>query len=133
MGLLYTHFLQHNILKVEIARIALLTRAHSLFLLLLLLLEAGGDDQQVLELERLLVVAVLFVTPSKRAHLQRPVNVLLQRIVQRRDHLWREVAHALVQQKTRLFRKVCIKAGLELFGTTLFQNGQYLLDRGIVL
>lgn len=132
-GLLYTHFLQHNILKVEIARTALLTPAHSLLFLLLLLLEAGGDDQQVLELERLLVVAVLFVIASEGEHLQRPVNVLLQRVVQRRDHLWREVAHALVQQKTRLLRKVRVKAGLELFGTPLSQNGQNLLDRGIVL
>lgn len=80
-----------------------LLRARALVLSLRLLLKARGNHQQVVELERLLVIAVLLVTRFVGWHLQRPVDVLLQRIVQRRDHFGREVAHALVEQQTRLF------------------------------
>ena len=113
--------------------IACLTRAHPLFLLLFLLLEAGGDYQQVLEVERLLVVAVLLVTADERRDLQCPINILLQRVVERRNDLWGEVAHTLVQQKTRLLREVLIKARLELLRAALSQNRQNLLDRWITL
>ena len=80
-----------------------LLRARALVLSLRLLLKARGNHQQVVELERLLVIAVLLVTRFVEWHLQRPVDDLLQRIVQGRDHFGREVAHALVEQQPRLF------------------------------
>ena len=99
---IHTHLLEHNVLKVEVPDFRPL-RARALVLSLRLLLKARGNHQQVVELERLLVIAVLLVTRFVEWHLQRPVDVLLQRIVQGRDHFGREVAHALVEQQARLF------------------------------
>lgn len=66
--------------------------------------ETLSNHQNIVKLERFFVVTILPSTQCTIFYFERPFDVFLQRIEQRRHHFRREVAHSLVQQDPSILR-----------------------------